>query len=514
MLGLGLGLNKLRSSGLSSYLKGAMVWGFKSQFKWGDTSTDIWGFANPNDIDPESQAIYDRIIADGGVSNLTRLNYFVVGLKTIYGKLTNVPVCYDAHWIGYKLGSGTGATAGQAAAKLYSLTVAGDAVQTTAASQPLLLAHNGDNYWWGSGVDGNHCSTANRATSSTSTADIKIQLGGGNHTANKTIFAKSDASGGEGDVFMIRFANATTGTIQFYYNVGFGANQISSTGIGAIANYVGWIRVTYLSNGTNADITFYSSTDGTNWTTLSTHNVVSARLGNGSSPYNVCANATFNAFTGKVLRVYYSNSIGGTPVVDFNPATYNAATSQTAWTSATGEVWTINTGTATTGYKGVLVNRTIVMSDGVDDGLAPISNILLFINGTNYTSLRKFDLSVANKPLLMMGSNPNEFDYKHTSNVINSIQPLTTPNLLLNFYAMQRNESSLQAIANLNNGTTTTNTIIPIAANLNRIYLFVNTYGQFGNGIIGTTFTTPNLDNLTTRTAVYNLIRSLNNNAF
>jgi hypothetical protein len=123
MLGLGLGLNKLRSSGLSSYLKGAMVWGFKSQFKWGDTSTDIWGFANPNDIDPESQAIYDRIIADGGVSNLTRLNYFVVGLKTIYGKLSNVPVCYDAHWIGYKLGSGTGATAGQAVAKLYTISV-------------------------------------------------------------------------------------------------------------------------------------------------------------------------------------------------------------------------------------------------------------------------------------------------------------------------------------------------------------------------------------------------------
>jgi hypothetical protein len=105
MLGLGLGLNKLRSSGLANYLAGAMIWGFRSKYKWSQTSTDIWGFANPNDIDPESQVVYDRIIADGGVSDLTRLNYFVVGLKTIYGSLTNVPVCYDAHWIGYKLGS-------------------------------------------------------------------------------------------------------------------------------------------------------------------------------------------------------------------------------------------------------------------------------------------------------------------------------------------------------------------------------------------------------------------------
>ena len=109
--------------GIRSYLKGAMVWGFKSKFKWSQPSTDIWGFANPNDIDPEAQAVYDRIIADGGVSNLIRLNYFVVGLKTIYGSLANVPVCYDAHWIGYKLGSGTGATAGQAVAKLYTISV-------------------------------------------------------------------------------------------------------------------------------------------------------------------------------------------------------------------------------------------------------------------------------------------------------------------------------------------------------------------------------------------------------
>jgi hypothetical protein len=152
--------------GIGSYLKGAMVWGFKSKFKWSQTSTDIWGFANPNDIDPEAQVVYDRIIADGGVSNLIRLNYFVVGLKTIYGTLTNVPICHDGHWIGYKLGTGTGATAGQATAKLYSLTVAGDAVQATAASQPLLLAHNGvssDNYFYagpGSDVAGAVCQTS------------------------------------------------------------------------------------------------------------------------------------------------------------------------------------------------------------------------------------------------------------------------------------------------------------------------------------------------------------------
>ena len=67
-------------------------------------------FSGPG-IDADATTIYNRIIADSGVSDLTRLNFFIKGLKTIYGSLANVPVCYDAHWIGYKLGSGTGATA-------------------------------------------------------------------------------------------------------------------------------------------------------------------------------------------------------------------------------------------------------------------------------------------------------------------------------------------------------------------------------------------------------------------
>ena len=86
------------------------------------TNVRVGGFRGKG-VDANAQTIYNRIIADGGVSNLTRLNFFVKGLKAIYGDLANVPVCYDAHWIGYKLGSGTGATAGQAVAKLYTISV-------------------------------------------------------------------------------------------------------------------------------------------------------------------------------------------------------------------------------------------------------------------------------------------------------------------------------------------------------------------------------------------------------
>jgi hypothetical protein len=332
------------------------------------TNARVGGFRGKG-IDADATTIYNRIIADGGVSNLTRLNFFVKGLKTIYGSLTNVPVCYDAHWIGYKLGSGTGATAGQAAAKLYSLTVAGDAVQTTAASQPLLLAHNGvDNYYWNNGVEssGNNSVTTPNASANQITGDIeiiaKVNLDQHNSASTNWIISKRlGAASGIGYelvlenrtiifLFSINGTSLITATTAFQVTVGtdifIKANRVASTGVVNILTSTDGITYTSRLNTTLTSGNIFNSTEilrvGTMW--------------NQALP-----------FGGKIYRATISNSIGGTPVVDFNPATYNAATSQTNWTSATGEVWTINTGTATTGYKGVLVDRTIVQGDGVDD---------------------------------------------------------------------------------------------------------------------------------------------------
>jgi hypothetical protein len=66
MLGLGLGLNKLRSSGLSSILLGAMVWGRKSLYKWGETSLDVWGLSIK--IVEAVIAYVARVTAAGGVT--------------------------------------------------------------------------------------------------------------------------------------------------------------------------------------------------------------------------------------------------------------------------------------------------------------------------------------------------------------------------------------------------------------------------------------------------------------
>ena len=513
MLGLGLGLNKLRSSGLSSILLGAMVWGRKSLYKWGETSLDVWGFANPNDIDPESQAIYDRIISDGGVSNLTRLNYFVVGLKTIYGSLSNVPVCYDAHWIGYKLGSGTGATAGQAAAKLYSLTVAGDAVQTTAASQPLLLAHNGassDNYWWGSGVASNYVTTPSSAVSNI-TGDIEMvaKISIYDETGEKVIIAKRAGASAS-------YAFSSTSKLLRF--------RINTTTYDSNASHSFAVNEEYFAKVTrqqsSGDIKFFTSLDGITYTQLGTTiSGITVPIDTFSIPLTVGLLGDLSSFPmkGKIFRATISNSIGGTPVVDFNPATYNASTSQTQWTSSTGEVWTINTGTATTGYKGTIVDRVIVQSDGVDDYL---DNTTFVRNDTmtQYLAFSSQAGSVSGVPQIIDSSSTN---YRNSifqnvsllmSSWMNGASTMASASNLLNRrYILSANyNAGISNNLNLNNiaGNVSTYSPTPSATGI-RLFSKGGTVSSH-NATINTYVYCANNDTAN-NTIMFNFLKTLNN---
>jgi hypothetical protein len=486
-------------------------------------------------IDADATTIYNRIIADGGVSNLTRLNFFVKGLKSIYGDLANVPVCYDAHWIGYKLGSGTGATAGQAAAKLYSLTVAGDAVQTTAASQPLLLSHNGDNYFYVPRIDGNNC-TAPDAVANRIAGDIEIisyiELKG--TEADRMIISKGNASNANYALVV------STSNIPYFLN----GDLISRSASTNLANANTWLRVT--REDSNGNIKFWTSTDSkttaplsVNWTQLGT--TITGPTGNRTPGTGILtvgkySSYTNNSFNGNIFRATVSSVIGGTPVVDFNPATYNASTSQTAWTSATGEIWTISTGTATTGYKGVLVNRTIVMADGVDDNMVSSISLINQIAITNYMSVKNYNnttVSVVyefgetttsiqgfgylrNTPTSGksnirlygdVGANQSSFD-----DVDNLLKLATS---VMDTSLVGISETSIFAV---NNVLKTQTNILPVentkvtTANL---YLLARSANSLNSNLNLNTFLVSKLaDNATTRTATYNLIRSLNNNAF
>jgi hypothetical protein len=226
-----------------------------------------------------------------------------------------------------------------------------------------------------------------------------------------------------------------------------------------------------------------------------------------------------------------------TLVRDFNPATYNAATSQTQWTSSTGEVWTINTGTATTGYKGVLVDRTIVQGDGVNDFLLIHTAITKMSSFEHFTAFKGFNL-VSNKnvvgdygvggnafesgglQVIMNLTNKLSWMFGNTAattfrvgDVAYDYTPLTISNTRYSngdgFCTTNRNNS-----ADLTN-TGITGTAIANSGTSSKMALFRGGEfnGTYSNSNLNTFILCQILDS-TKRTAMYNYIRSINGNSF
>jgi hypothetical protein len=394
---------------------------------------------------------------------------------------------------------------------LYSLTVAGDAVQTTAASQPLLLVHSGANYWFGSGVAGNFVRTPNAtANQIIGDFDIKVQISTKTLSGSETgLFTKYDGINNKAQYMLVLRGD---GALRTYISSN-GTSNSSFISTAAIANnWDGWVRVT--RDSTVGTITYYTSLDGSNWTQLgATTNLFTGNLYNGNTDVEVGA---YNAGVSgsnvsiSVLRATISNSIGGAPVVDFNPNTYNASTSQTAWTSATGEIWTISTGTATTGYKGVLVDRTIVQGDGVDDSMT--SGTLASANYfSSYIALnpKKFD---ASKYIIDGSSNDNHYIYNGSSVIkFGEIPYVGGAQNVLNLYSGDFNNTNTKIRLNNTNEQSGIFVTVPTTS----VKLFSRSNGLLSsNTNINTLIFSASIDTDTTKTATYNLIRSLNNNSF
>ena len=235
-----------------------------------------------------------------------------------------------------------------------------DVVQTTAASQPLLLAHTGENYWFGSGVTGNLCQSN---TSVYNTNDIDIEV-------------KAFAVATTGDVNFINLSNGTSTTVDFFYSR-------TSNAI-AFQYYTGGFRsafsVTTITDGDVFRVTRNSTTGAVvfmkNGTTIPT---------SGSQVAGVLdfSNTTIKIGQG-LCKVYYANFyISNVLTKSFNPASYNPSVSQTQWTSATGEVWTVSTSTAATGYKGAVITKSIAQMDGIDDTISTTNTSIQTIFNSN-----------------------------------------------------------------------------------------------------------------------------------
>jgi hypothetical protein len=483
-------------------------------------------------IDAQAQAHFDRVIADGGLvpSGLSGVNAFFTTVKSIYATsdiTTAISVGLDAQVLGYKLGAGAGTTLGQAAQKLYSCSGAsGDVVQTTAASQPLLLVHEGENYYQGVGFGGNNITTpsnVNNELVNDFSIEFKVQPLVLNTT--QAICAK-DGGAAANRQFQFRFNSAflslvvdhSSGT-QLVYN--------STTSVPFSANTLFWVRVS--RNSTTGIIQFFTSPDGVTYTQLGTN--VSGYIGSLSNPNRVLEiGTTVNTvavFNGKLFEGrIFKDSTFTTPTQFFNPNQYNAANSQTQWVSTSGETWTINTGTATTGYKGQIVTKTIVMSDGVDDKLGTnLQDRLINSSRTLYsadkvlssaTTVFKYGFAGANNQLGYAIQSGRESMYLGGGGTTSQyFQSTFNASNLLNLLAYSYSNSNGRGISK-NNSTIQYNTEVSTNTNSATPFEMFNLLGGsfIINMVLNTIIITKSDNTLTERTSMYNYIRSINGSAF
>jgi hypothetical protein len=207
---------------------------------------------------------------------------------------------------------------------------------------------------------------------------------------------------------------------------------------------------------------------------------------------------------------FYNDATQTTLIADFNPNQYNAATSQTQWTSTTGEVWTINTGTATTGYKGVLVDRTIVQGDRIDDSMTSgtLASRQYF---TSYSAHRFLSYTV-NNTLYSGGSNSHILYTGLLAQTVYNGANLNSGNTstLINLATIDFNSGTskirINAAADVSgNSGNQTSTDLKI---------FVYGGSTFGNANLNTLIQTNSINSDAIKTAMYNYIRSINNAAF
>jgi len=226
------------------------------------------------------------------------------------------------------------------------------------------------------------------------------------------------------------------------------------------------------------------------------------------------SSAGSGAILGKIYRLTISNSIGGAPVVDFNPNQYNPSTSQTQWTSSTGEVWSLNVGTATTGYKGVLVDRTIIQGDGIASRLT--SGTLA--TRQYFTRFAALNYLVGQGTEYIIAGNPVETHLIYfnaaTLRLYNPTQEITVSGAIANNLQLITGDyNGASSKVRRNNAADVTGTTGVATSTI--INLFSSgSGGAPSNSIINTLIDTVAVSNDTQKTAMYNYIRSINNAAF
>jgi len=463
---------------------------------------------------------YNRVTAAGGVlpCGVAALAAIINAICTALGLTTEaqfnaaVPEGLDPHYSGYLGGAGSGVTLGQACQKIFNWAGAtGDVSQGTAGSMPLLLAHtSGQNYFWNSNVAGNSCS-APKSLTQTDTLDFVAKIDFTNYSGYAVASVDNSSTsrnfyityGGGGNFFGLIYGSGLT------------QNVLASV---PSADYNGWFKVTLQKSGANSIIRFYKSEQSSitdyslvTWAQIGTDVVGTyAAMTTASSFFNILSGgSSSNSSRSKCYYAHISETIGGAPLAVFNPNTYNAATSQTQWTSTTGETWTLNVGTEIDGLKACIVDRTIVQSNGTTHSMdsGTITSRQYF---TSFSAAKLFEYT-AEQPIYSTSSNKHilytalgSLTAYNNSNLVSG-----NTSLLLNCQTVDFNDTSSKIRVNAGADVSGSSG----NASSTSVVLFVYST-VFGNCQFNTLIQLSSIATNTQKTAMYNVIRSMNNNAF
>jgi hypothetical protein len=233
---------------------------------------------------------------------------------------------------------------------------------------------------------------------------------------------------------------------------------------------------------------------------------------------------TNNVYQNRLFSVTISNSIGGAPVVDFNPNQYNAANSQTQWVSTSGETWTINVGTATTGYKGVLVDRSIFQLDRVDDSMVTSGSFNLTNDCAVYAVTQQFVTNQtnvivsygtsANDYFAFYNESPNRHVFEYFVNPTQKVQRYTGQGTLRCLNADLVNSNVITGYRNNILQATSTNAAPPTPTAAPLVIGRIPATSFYGNFDLTTLIVSNAANSSVQQTSMYNYIRSINGNSF
>lgn len=195
------------------------------------------------------------------------------------------------------------------------------------------------------GFSGSYLSTPNAAANQI-TGDIQIDVRASlpsSPAGASTLVAKRLATNG------YIFGLNTGGILYFIFN-GL-STQVSNAAAIPVGTPI-WYRVT--RNATTGDIKFYTSPDDVTYTQLGTTiSFTAGAITSTTDPLEIGSfiGGTASFTTAQFARVRLYSVIGGSPVVDMNPADFVIGSTFTS--AATGEVWTLN-GTAQMGATNLI----------------------------------------------------------------------------------------------------------------------------------------------------------------